>query len=317
MYSTTEHGEGYPQMAQMAQMNANPSGFERADAECAPSRSSVQVPGWITSLRTFPFDRLAGMEECTRLVLLHRFTKAMRLSKEVTGFCVVISLSVQAQTSVTHDTLNHTDSTGRKQGWWVEKRTMVPADTDTTETTISEGRYVNDVKDGDWVTRYEGNGVVAATLTYADSVLIRSADYDTHGRVRWTDHNDPTTGRTIFCTYSQNGVLDGLLFKSQEWNVGTTYHENGNIRSHWSGPDKRAPDQVWVFLDYWENGLLHERKEFIGERMGHGTSTRYYENGQKEYECHSEFGKLNGPYTEYDEKGNVTKVTIYINGVAQ
>jgi antitoxin component YwqK of YwqJK toxin-antitoxin module len=233
----------------------------------------------------------------------------------IVAMCLIASLITKGQNGIARDTLNQLDSAGNKQGWWIEEFAQPVLDSDTVETRISEGRYIHGSRDGDWVTRYKGNGGVAITATYMDGRSIHCRAYDVRGRLSWSDSTDIVTGTLVSYTFYEDGQIMGLLLKSPMKHSGTTYWENGNVMSHWKHSAERRSDETYVFLDYWEDGTLRQRQEFIGEGVEHGTATRYYRNGQLEYECQYVFGKLNGEYKEYDEEGNLTDVMMWANGV--
>jgi len=229
--------------------------------------------------------------------------------------CLIVSSITNGQTGIALDTLNQLDSAGNKQGWWIEELTQRVPDTDTTETTTSEGRYLDDVKIGDWTTIYAGNGVVASYETYSEGNRTSYSMFDVRGRPTYLYNVDLASGNEVFHAYHENGELATLGITSAEGSSGTTYWENGIVMSHWERSAERRSDELYVFLHYWEDGTVWRREEFIGERVQHGTVTRYHRNGQLEYECQYEFGKLNGEYKKYDEKGNLTEVMMWNNGV--
>ena len=89
------------------------------------------------------------------------------------------------------------------------------------------------------------------------------------------------------------------------------------MRSHWETPAARSSDEEWVFTEYWEDGTARQVQGFIGERVEHGITRRFYRNGQLEYECYYVLGELNGLYKKYDEEGNLVEVNLWVNGFRQ
>jgi antitoxin component YwqK of YwqJK toxin-antitoxin module len=233
----------------------------------------------------------------------------------IVAMCLIASLITNGQSGIAHDTLNQVDSVGNKQGWWIEELTQIVPDSDTTETTIGQGRYLDDTKIGDWTTIYKGNGVTASYETYSDGMSTFRSKFDARGRLRYLDSMDLVSGTEIHRSYRESGVLATVGIRSSEKSSGTTYWENGNVRSHWERSADLRSDEIYVFLHYWEDGTVWRREEFIGDRIEHGTTRRYYRNGRIQYECQYVFGKLNGEYKKYDEEGNLTDVAMWANGV--
>jgi antitoxin component YwqK of YwqJK toxin-antitoxin module len=229
--------------------------------------------------------------------------------------CMIASLITNGQNVIACDTLNQLDSAGKKQGWWIEELTERVPDTDTIETTISQGRYHDNIKVGDWTTIYEGNGVTASYETYSEGRSTYRSKFDVSGRLVYLDSIDLVSGAEVHRSYRESGGLATVGVRSAEKSSGTTYWENGNVRSHWEKSADLRSDEIYVFLHYWEDGTVWRREEFIGDRIEHGTTTRYYRNGRIQYECQYIFGKLNGEYKKYDEEGNLTDVGMWANGV--
>gem|GEM_PF-3680396 len=229
--------------------------------------------------------------------------------------CLIASLATNGQSGKARDTLNQLDSAGNKQGWWIEELTQQVPDSDTTETKISQGRYLDDFKIADWTTVYKGNGVTASCEIYFEGRRTYWSTFDVRGRPMYLCTVDLASGAEIFRAYHEDGGSATLGIRSAERNSGTSYWENGNVMRHWETSAERGADEAWVIMDYWEDGTMRQRQEFIGARVEHGTTTRQYRNGLIQYECHYVFGKLNGDYKKYDEDGNLTEVMMWANGV--
>jgi antitoxin component YwqK of YwqJK toxin-antitoxin module len=233
----------------------------------------------------------------------------------IVAMCLIASLITNGQSGIARDTLNKVDSVGIKQGWWIEELTQIVPDSDTTETTIGQGRYLDDTKIGDWTTIYKGNGVTASIATYSEGRNTYFAKFDVKGRLTYLDSLDLVSGAKVSRSYYESGRSASLSIRSPEGNRSTSYWENGNVRRHWETSAERRADEAWAITDFHEDGTMRQRQEFIGDRVEHGTTTRYYRNGRIQNECQYVFGKLNGVCKKYDEEGNLTDVAMWANGV--
>ena len=136
----------------------------------------------------------------------------------------------------------------------------------------------------------------------------------------------------------KNYLIISLLFLSvgisqQKWNINSMYIYNGLMYSPTS--DKPYTGIVFSFLDgrkekqwtykdgektgitkYYKNGYKMEEIHYKGkDEMGYlirnGKRTKWYENGQKQYEGTFKDGKPVGKWTYYNENGSVDKVEEY------
>ena len=82
-----------------------------------------------------------------------------------------------------------------------------------------------------------------------------------------------------------------------------------------TGPTLEKPD---VVEQYWPEGQLQLRKQVLrkpdGTLVNHGTYTRWYNNGRKEYEAFLVRGKKHGTTTRWHKNGRKWSEQHYVNG---
>ncbi len=178
------------------------------------------------------------------------------MKKVVLIVLIIASKIAFAQTFelVNKDTINLTDSLGRKQGNWVITNKMIHKPCYTDDQKVEEGVYVNSKKTGIW-TEYYCNNNLKSKITY--------------------DNNRPN-GYAMM--YHENGkIKEEGLWKNNRW-VGDykLYYENGQVQQafKFNTTGKRTGDQAY----YWENG----QKMIEGnwdEGKEAGIVREWYENG--------------------------------------
>ena len=77
-------------------------------------------------------------------------------------------------------------------------------------------------------------------------------------------------------------------------------------------------EKVQIIEQRWPNGKLRLLKEVArdsdGEPVNHGTYTRWYDNGQKEYEAIFVMGKKDGIVTRWHRSGRMWMEEHYVDG---
>lgn len=68
-----------------------------------------------------------------------------------------------------------------------------------------------------------------------------------------------------------------------------------------------------TIVEYGENGHLLSESEYVDGYLG-GIQRQYYPNGQMQEEYTIVDNKMEGPFTEWDEQGNVIGATHWKNG---
>jgi len=152
------------------------------------------------------------------------------------------------------DSLNLTDSLGKKQGKWVITNKMVNKPCYTDDQKVEEGVYVNGKKTGIW-TEYYCNNNLKSKITY--------------------DNNRPN-GYAIM--YHENGkIKEEGLWQNNRW-VGDykLYYENGQVQQAFTfnTTGKRAGEQKY----FYENGQTMIEGNWA-EGKEAGILKEYYENG--------------------------------------
>jgi antitoxin component YwqK of YwqJK toxin-antitoxin module len=158
--------------------------------------------------------------------------------------------------------LNLIDDQGRKQGYWIIKGYMVDSDEYSPNSTIEEGSYKNNLKDGLW-TRYYPNGVVKSEINYENnkprgeySIFYRNAQLEEHGH--W--QRNKNIGE--FERYYKNGNPQQKFFFSDNglrYGEQRYYHENGQL---WLEVNVVNGKEEGEMKRYFANGKLKERKVF-------------------------------------------------------
>ena len=172
-------------------------------------------------------------------------------------FLLLIIIKVtQGQTFqlVNNDTINLTDSLGKKQGQWIILNKMVNKLCFTDEQKVEEGVFSNSRKTGVW-TEYYCNNNMKSKITY---------------------ENNRPFGYAIM--YHDNGkIKEEGLWKNNRW-VGDykLYYENGQVQQSFkfNTTGKREGDQKY----FWENGQVMIEGSWA-EGKEAGLLKEYYENG--------------------------------------
>jgi antitoxin component YwqK of YwqJK toxin-antitoxin module len=181
---------------------------------------------------------------------------------------------------VNGDTINKTDLKNLKQYYWEETNNNI----------FSKGNYLNDKKDGIWVT-YNFKGTLAKIETFKngkkDGITINIDDNGYYkGEVNY--HNDLLNG--VSRTYAVGGRL-----------MSEIYYKNGIL----NGPKKTY---------YESNSKIQEETNYLnGQR---DSITKWYDtNGKLIAEYSYKNGKFEGVNKTYSANGNVLVEETYVNNV--
>jgi uncharacterized protein len=229
-----------------------------------------------------------------------------------------------AQTATT----NQTDSKGLRQGQWEEK----------SATGVSKGVYVNDQKEGNWIS-YGTNG----NLTRIESFSKGSHE----GIFVEIDQR----GYLVSEMYYQNNLLEGT---AKKYFYGTNPasvidYKQGKINGKKKVYYENAAGKLTEESDYvndvkdgksnffavngdpiaefvYKNGLLEgiQKSYYAGKKLmseqnylhnlESGLYKEYYENGKLKIECTYKDGKMDGKYAEYNEDGTLKSDGLYVAG---
>ena len=247
------------------------------------------------------------------------------------AFLCLVPFANQAQVKINPvkpaDTLNRSDATGLRTGYWEEKTGEI----------LNKGMYSQNKKEGTWVGFYS-NTVLSKMESFKDGQKDGySIQLDRRGKITQfeTYLAGVLNGQQV--VYAQSGdfpVSETNYLKGVKNGVYRLYYDNGKIQeetyfvqnhkdgaSRWfnkngkamveydyklglfEGPQKTFYDNdtLQILSNYSKNQLTGEYKEFY--RNGKPKLTGKYVNGQKD-----------GPWTEYDETGKAIKVTKFKAG---
>ncbi|NVO20738.1 MAG: toxin-antitoxin system YwqK family antitoxin [Bacteroidetes bacterium] len=230
--------------------------------------------------------------------------------------------------SAQESNLNQTDAKGLKQGQWEEKIT----------TGVSKGLYVNDQKEGNWIT-YGPNGnllrIEAFSKGLREGVFV---EIDQRGYL-------------VTETYYKNNLLEGVAKKYYygtnpasviDYKAGKingkkkVYYENaaGKVteESEYTDDIKNGtsnffaingdPIAEFIYKDGQLEGVqksYYPGKKLLSEQnylhnLESGLYKEYYESGKVKIESNYKAGKLEGPYKEYNEDGGLLNEGAYVDG---
>lgn len=192
-------------------------------------------------------------------------TTCMKLfnSNSAPVFSIIASLMLlfAAHDAVAKE-LNLVDEQGRKQGYWIVKGYMIDSDEYSPNSTVEEGNYTDNLKNGLW-TKYYPNGVVKSEIHYKQNrprgeyhIYYKNGQLEEHGN--W--ERNKNVGE--FERYYPNGnpqqefffTDKGLRYGNQKY-----FHENGKL---WLEVEVVNGKEEGEMKRYYPNGLLKERKVF-------------------------------------------------------
>jgi antitoxin component YwqK of YwqJK toxin-antitoxin module len=159
------------------------------------------------------------------------------------------------------DTLNQTDASGLKQGYWVVSNTgkVIPGCAEGQK--LEEGRYVNNKKIGTWKT-YHCNGRVKSEMNYREDRSATAKIYYESGILReeGTWKNNTWVGGYKY--YYENGKpFYDFAFNQEGKREGkqTYFHPNGNTMYEGTWMDSK---EAGIIREYHEDGSLKSEKNF-------------------------------------------------------
>jgi len=207
--------------------------------------------------------------------------------KLVATLFALISFSLangQINNKAISDTLNKLDDKNLKQGYWIH------FEASNNSKKISEGRYINDLKEGIWLSFYP-TGKIKTSITY--------------------QANKQNGYAKIF--YENGKISEEGQWKINKW-VGEYkfYYENGNPSYAWSFDDegKRNGKQKY----FYANGKVRIEGDWQGGKEN-GVIKEFYEDGKLKSEADWSGGKENGSVKEYYPNGQIKSEKKYANGV--
>ncbi len=223
---------------------------------------------------------------------------------------------------------NKKDAQGRRQGYWVEN--IGP--------TKWEGNYVNDKKQGVWLSHHF-NGVLDELTIYKDNLrngIDIMVDMNGYYKGESTYKNDTLNGRSVEFlpgtagkmaseVYYNMGQIDGMrsVFyptgNKEEVGMYKDNKRNGETKWYYQS-GKPATSYIYVmdmrsgpFESYYENGNILSKGTFKNNQY-QGDYFEFYEDGKLKTTGTYKDDAKTGEWKEYAEDGRVQKQGTYADG---
>lgn len=199
-------------------------------------------------------------------------------------FCLIGPLFLHAQNAqpaAGGDTINSTDASGQRQGFWQIKNSEKNLPGYEPDQIVEEGRFVNGKKEGVWK-QYYPNDKLKSEITYVNNI---------------------PNGYSKF--YYKNGnVSEEGIWKINKWDGPYKYYyDNGQIAYDWNFLNgKREGKQKY----YYENGQVHYDGEWAGGQEN-GVLKEFSEDGQLMAEKVYNKGRIDTLSSKYYEVATVKK----------
>ncbi len=250
----------------------------------------------------------------------------------ITSLIVLFSAQSNAQVPVGNakisDTINRTDSSGNKVGYWIEKQGDF----------TYKGEYISGQKEKNWIGYYPNNFVFK--LEYYSNGLKDgiSMQFDRRGKIVLIENYKKglAHGQTInYGSYSETPMVETDYANGMRNGLYRIYYDNAKIQEEtWYKDDLKNGLSRWNkksgqklaeynyksgYFDgiqkvYYENDSLQSVNNYSNNLLS-GESKEYYRNGKVKISGKYILGQKDGAWTEYDELGKVQKVTKYKNGL--
>ncbi|NTW25588.1 MAG: toxin-antitoxin system YwqK family antitoxin [Lentimicrobium sp.] len=223
---------------------------------------------------------------------------------------------------------NKVDDKGLKQGLWLEKSGV----------TYSEGNYLNNLKDGLWLTHAVENDMLIQVENYKqgikNGIFVEISKQGNLVSEQYFTNNIPDGPHRIYgpggSPLAVNNYREGQLHGIQ-----VVYYENLRKKSEESNYVNGVKDGLsrWyntegnILVEYnYVNGLLEgEQKSFYSNKnirtseiyknnQNEGAYLEYHENGSVKVTGEYKAGLKDGKWIEYDENGKIIKTSVFAKG---
>lgn len=229
-----------------------------------------------------------------------------------------------------HCSENMKDNDGRKQGLWV----------DTLGNYTLKGHYVNDLKDGVWISYESGTEKILKIEEFKagkkDGVFLEFNKRNNTLASEQYYSNDLPDGK--FKLYSVSGMLESISsYKNGELDgLQQKFYENSNKPSEEANYLKGVKEGLskWYNQDgkliaeynylngelngeqktYFPDGTLRSVDTYV-KNVYEGMSTEYYENGKVKLQGLYKAGEKDGKWIKCNDSGAVISTIQYKNGV--
>jgi antitoxin component YwqK of YwqJK toxin-antitoxin module len=213
----------------------------------------------------------------------------------------ILPLGVEGQ-----ETVNETDSLGRRQGIWQKRFPDGKL--------MYEGHFIDDKPVGEWK-RYQDSGILKAIMHFqAGNDTVKARLYDPSGKpfAEGSYVHERKVGLWIYYSgekkiseeYFSNGSKNGTCRK---------YYPSGQLleESEWKDDQPEG-----IYRAFYPDGKPYlECMYRSGKR--YGLCVSYYRSGTREVEAWYENNLPEHPWKYYDEDGNIRFVLQYRKGVLQ
>jgi antitoxin component YwqK of YwqJK toxin-antitoxin module len=224
-----------------------------------------------------------------------------------TGLISLIIFSFSLTLSGQSDTINQTDASGRKQGYW-EKRAQ-------DSVLIYQGHFKDNKPIGE-MRRYYETGELKAIMHYNENCdYVKTCFYYDTGEVAgkgtyfrnvkdslWTYYSYYSGTMTLTETYSK-GVKQGMEKK---------YYSNGQVSEEieWNNDSKNG-----VWNQFFDDGTAKLKSSYTNNKVN-GPYTFYWPNGKIYIQGMFVDNKRDGKWVFYTDEGKVKWEINYVNGEA-
>jgi len=248
------------------------------------------------------------------------------------AFLFLIPITLKSQVNPVakpSDTINKTDLSGLKTGYWEEKSGEI----------LNKGVYFLNKKEGSWVGFYPSN--VLAKLEYYKGGQKDgpSVQLDRRGKVNLFESYRLGLLNGQQVVYSQLGdfpVSETNYLRGLKNGLYRLYYDNGKIQeesyyidnqkdgsSRWFNKNGRLMAEYsyktgnfeGIQRTFYDNDTVQVSSKYSKNELT-GEYKEYYRNGKPKLSGKYVNGLKDGPWTEYDETGKAVKVTKYKAGNA-
>ena len=204
-----------------------------------------------------------------------------------------------------NDTINKTDSLGRKQGYWKKK--------DKDGIVRYEGRFLNDKPVGAFKYYYADKNLKAITV-FSDSIHSKTTSYHPNGRVlsegcyyrtlkdsTWKFYNE--YGKIVTQESYKLGVKNGL------WKIFFTENGQASEEVNWLNNIKDGP-----WNEFFEDGKPRVKATYQNGEI-EGLFQSFYPNGKIDQSGTYKHSQKDGIWISFADNGESNYKEVYKNGI--
>lgn len=222
------------------------------------------------------------------------------------------------------DTLNRTDASGNKFGYWEEKQGEI----------LFQGTYELNKKSGNWVSFFP-NKIISGIVYYSDGVKDGiSVQFDRRGKILEISYFKAGKLHGQSLSYTQTGdlpVSEIFYVNGKKEGLYRISYDNGKIQEEsFYKDDKKNGTSKWYTKNghlvaeynykegnfdgtqktFYPSDTLQSLKTYSNNQLS-GISRELYSNGKVRESGNYINGNKEGAWTEYDESGKLLKTTKY------